>query len=165
LGTPSAPPVGALSEALSARRILAPSALPAATTFAVADRVSAIQTNHSSKRTRKSSHHSSHPAGVTGWTSRLRLLALPVTACNGRFRFPKLNVVGSNPISRSRKLVRYWYLRRRGDGGGWSRDRLSHHFRTTSILPTTSGPQEIAVPASETTFPSAAWTSACATEL
>jgi len=28
-------------------------------------------------------------------------LALPVAARNGRFRFPKLNVVGSNPISRS----------------------------------------------------------------
>jgi hypothetical protein len=35
-------------------------------------------------------------------------LALPVTARNGCFRFPKLNVVGSNPISRSRKLVRNW---------------------------------------------------------
>jgi hypothetical protein len=32
-------------------------------------------------------------------------LALPVTARNGRFRFPKLNVVGSNAISRSREEV------------------------------------------------------------
>jgi hypothetical protein len=28
-------------------------------------------------------------------------LALPVTARNGHFRFPKLNVGGSNPISRA----------------------------------------------------------------
>jgi hypothetical protein len=49
----------------------------------------------------------------TGYASvfGFNYLALPVTARNGRFCFPKLNVVGSNPISRSRK-VRYWCLRR-----------------------------------------------------
>jgi hypothetical protein len=42
-----------------------------------------------------------------GWTSKLRLgfvfnyLALPVTARNGPFRIPKLNVAGSTPVSRS----------------------------------------------------------------
>src|SRR3954447_22835104 len=43
------------------------------------------------------------------------------------------------------KLVRYWYLRRCGGGGGSSRDRLSHHFPTTSFLPTTGAPQKTAV--------------------
>jgi len=52
---------------------------------------------------------------VTPRSCAFNYLALPVTARNSRFRIPKLNVAGSNPVSRSqvgRRLVALFRTRR-----------------------------------------------------
>jgi hypothetical protein len=43
------------------------------------------------------------------------------------------------------KLAGNHYLRRGRGGGTWSRVGLSHHFPTTSFLPTTGAPQQTTV--------------------